>query len=518
MSIAQDFRLANDERKRLEEIARSPHSSLSLVQRSRIILACALPGAMTTNIARQHGVSSGTVRRWQRQFVERGTEGLIDAHRTGAPRQISDKTRAKILNLHATGLDTRRIARCTGVSQSSVSRIIRQAQPVTTAETRATPPSPDINELVLELFESLADATPLSRFLRLIQEKTQSDYCTLLTFSKDKQKPNLILSDGQPMEGTAPYIESYYKKEMLSSIPEGVVVVSSDLFSCDEFHDLEFYKEYLSEYGVGYVLGIDIGTVRGIAGKFRLVRLERNGDFGNKERALCEALIPYLRAALNIFVMRLDMEAEKNALSTTVSGMSVGNLVVDQDGLVLEANPPALAILNQRDGLFLTGDRLTLDEPGKSKLLYDLIRKNAQSLSDSSASGAARAMMIDRPSGRESISLVVRPGSRGGQLAIRQTALIHLIDPAQPRIPVIDALIQLFGLTPAEAKVALSLSNGNSIAETARAGETSKNTTRSHIRAIFSKMGVNRQSDLIRTVLISVAMLPMHDRPSTAPS
>lgn len=122
-------------------------------------------------------------------------------------------------------------------------------------------------------------------------------------------------------------------------------------------------------------------------------------------------------------------------------------------------------------------------------------------------------MMIDRPSGRESISLVVRPGSREGQLAIRQTALVHMVDPAQPRAPVIDALIQLFGLTPAEAKVALSLSNGNSIAETARASATSKNTTRSHIRSIFSKMGINRQSDLIRTVLISVAMLPMEDRP-----
>lgn len=48
------------------------------------------------------------------------------------------------------------------------------------------------------------------------------------------------------------------------------------------------------------------------------------------------------------------MEAEKEALALTVSGMSVGSILVDSDGLILEANPPAQALLKQRDGLFAT--------------------------------------------------------------------------------------------------------------------------------------------------------------------
>ena len=510
--MAHHIKLDARDRERLEAIVNSPLSSPSLVQRSNIILASALSDASAMDIARQHGASPATVRRWQQQFSKHGPDGLLDARRSGAPRQISDADRAKIVDLHAAGMDTRRIGWSTGISQSSVSRIIRQTMRPTPESGGAALMS-DISELVLELFASLADSTPLARFLSAIQTKTRSHYAALLTFSKSKQKPNLVMSDGRPMDGTSSYIEKYYKKELLSSIPEGVVVTVSDQLSTDELHQHDYYKEYLSEYGIGYILGIDIGTVRGIAGKFRLVRLERDEDFGPQERALCEALIPHLRTALNIFVMRLDMEAEKDALSATVSGMSVGSLMVDQDGVVLEANPPARAILDQRDGLYLSGDRLVLHEAAKSRLLHELIRRNAEGQDVSGASGSARAMMIDRPSGRESISLVVRPGSREGQLAIRQTALVHMVDPAQPRAPVIDALIQLFGLTPAEAKVALSLSNGNSIAETARASATSKNTTRSHIRSIFSKMGINRQSDLIRTVLISVAMLPMEDRP-----
>ena len=53
----------------------------------------------------------------------------------------------------------------------------------------------------------------------------------------------------------------------------------------------------------------------------------------------------------------------------------------------------------------------------------------------------------------------------------------------------------------------MSISNGLSIAETAQAQSISRNTIRSHMRSIYSKMGVARQADLVRAVLISVALL-----------
>lgn len=510
--MAHGLRVGESDRTRLQEFIKSPHSSASLVRRSKIILASALPDTSITDIARRHGVSPATVRRWQKLFLERGPEGLTDAHRTGAPRQISETARKAILDLHALGLDTRRIGRRSGVSQSSVSRIIRQARPTPASPATPAAADPIIEALVIELFESLADDMPAVRFLKKIQTATQSDFCMLLTYSTNKQKPNLILSEGPPLLGMDAYIEKFYAKELLAGIPEETVVTVSDFLSTDELHENDFYKEYLSQYGIGYILGVDIGTVRGISGKFRLVRREQGKDFGPDERAMLQALIPYLRAALNIFVMRVDMETEKEALSATVSGMSVGSIHVDADSQIIEANAPALAILEQRDGLYRAGGRLMLDEQKKSRQLHELVRKNAEGGPHSSPSGFARAMLVERPSGRGTISLLVWPGSSGGHLSIRQTALIHLVDPTQPRAPAIDALTQLFGLTPSEARVALSLSNGNSIAETARVSATSKNTTRSHVRSIFSKMGISRQSDLIRTVLISVAMLSMQDR------
>lgn len=509
----------------LTELARSAHTA-SLAQRCGIILASTSPEATIASIARTFGTTQATVRRWQEHFRTAGLQGLSDAQRSGAPRQIDEARRAFILNLHARGMHSRQIAAETGISQSSISRIIREALRKAPSPQQPSAPAAQplpienvIEKLVITLFDSLADEIPLTRFLSALETVIGSDFSIMLIFTKDRRKPSLVLSEGLPLQGTESYVSTYYEKELLYGLQEGKVTTSSDRYTHEELHQTEFYRQYLVRYGVGYILGIDIGTVRGISGKLRLVRRENKQDFTPRERKICQGLVPYLRSALTLFVQRVDMEAEKEALALTVSGMSVGSVMVDGDGHILEANPPAQMILNQRDGLFTSGGKVTLHNSGQARELRELIRRNAEASMDRSATGVPRAMLVDRPSGKEGISLLVRPARDCSQnkLAIRPTALIHLIDPAQPRGTMINALIELFGLTPAEAKVALSLSNGHSIGETAEANQTSRNTVRSQVRSIFSKMGVNRQSQLIRTTLISVALFSMHEREAHNP-
>ncbi len=80
------------------------------------------------------------------------------------------------------------------------------------------------------------------------------------------------------------------------------------------------------------------------------------------------------------------------------------------------------------------------------------------------------------------------------------------------------AAIIFSGISPVMAQSVLLDANGNSIGETARNAATSRNTVRSQVRSIFSKMGINRQSQLIRTALISVALfsLPGDGQPSAS--
>ena len=60
---------------------------------------------------------------------------------------------------------------------------------------------------------------------------------------------------------------------------------------------------------------------------------------------------------------------------------------------------------------------------------------------------------------------------------------------------------ELYGLTPTEAKVAREFARGHSYKQVAQRLRISEDTVRAHIKQIYPKTRVNRQSDLVRLIL-----------------
>lgn len=60
---------------------------------------------------------------------------------------------------------------------------------------------------------------------------------------------------------------------------------------------------------------------------------------------------------------------------------------------------------------------------------------------------------------------------------------------------------RLYGLTPAESTLTLKLLDGLNIDEAAEELSISPNTARCHLRAIFAKPGVTRQTEWLRLLL-----------------
>jgi transposase len=126
-----ELTLTDDERSELRGWARRPSTAQAHALRARIILACA-EGANNSEIAEELGVTRQTVGTWRRRFVERRLDGLVDAPRSGAPRTITDEDVERVIATAleqtpkgATHWSTRSMARATGLSQSSISRIWR---------------------------------------------------------------------------------------------------------------------------------------------------------------------------------------------------------------------------------------------------------------------------------------------------------------------------------------------------------------------------------------------------------
>jgi DNA-binding CsgD family transcriptional regulator len=73
-------------------------------------------------------------------------------------------------------------------------------------------------------------------------------------------------------------------------------------------------------------------------------------------------------------------------------------------------------------------------------------------------------------------------------------------------VPSAELLQGLFDLTPAEARVARGIGEGGTIESLAAELGLSRETVRSQLRAVFAKVGVTRQADLV--ALLSGLALP----------
>jgi len=122
--------LSPDEHAELTAWSRRRVSAQAHAMRARIILMSA-EDMPNEEVADRLGVSSWTVWKWRKRFLESGIDGLLDAPRPGAPRTADKEVeRVLALTLESKPPDggqwsTRTMATATGLSQSTISRIWR---------------------------------------------------------------------------------------------------------------------------------------------------------------------------------------------------------------------------------------------------------------------------------------------------------------------------------------------------------------------------------------------------------
>jgi len=98
--------------------------------RSRIVLACAEPGATNTQVAADSGCSAPTVGKWRGRFIRERLDGLVDEERSGRPSsvtldQVEDVIVATLESKprNATHWSQATMANKSGLSRSTIGRI-----------------------------------------------------------------------------------------------------------------------------------------------------------------------------------------------------------------------------------------------------------------------------------------------------------------------------------------------------------------------------------------------------------
>jgi transposase len=202
--VAAAIDLSAEEERELRAVLRTPSASQQQAMRARIVLRAA-DGATNTQIAAEVGVSLPTVGLWRRSFCERGLDGLVDAPRSGRPRQIDDdevqRVLAKTLEPPPDGTthwSVRRLAAATGISPTTVHRIWRDHK-LTPHRVRSFKFSkdPQLVEKVVDVV-GLYLAPPTGALVLCVDEKTQIQ-------ALDRTQPTLPMKPGKAQRMTHDY-------------------------------------------------------------------------------------------------------------------------------------------------------------------------------------------------------------------------------------------------------------------------------------------------------------------------
>jgi DNA-binding CsgD family transcriptional regulator len=173
-----------------------------------------------------------------------------------------------------------------------------------------------------------------------------------------------------------------------------------------------------------------------------------------------------------------------------------GVIVSDDGGRVVEMNRGAQAMVRLEDGLVIRNGQLRARRAFETAKMAKLISAAAAVGKTDAATGH---MLIGRGDGRLAYVLTVAPLHSDLAIGDRPLAMIVIVDPER-HSPSDSELVNLFGFSPAEARLATALMTGKTLTEIAAKFGLRVPTLRTQLRSILKKVGAKRQSDLIRIV------------------
>lgn len=363
--------------------------------------------------------------------------------------------------------------------------------------------------LLGELYDAAMDDHSWSRYLTRIQQLLKANYVTLILRTPQDSDKGLMLVIGDIVgQGVISYITYPRSETPFVNCPVNQVFTVTDMMSLSTWRESDYYRQYCTAQNVFHVMGVDISPPSGGIFRFRVTRPESQDDFSSADRALCDALIPHMSRALHIHSLLGHRHSLSALYAQAMGRLSIATLILDGNGHILETNQVAREMLDMGDGLKAIGGRLEASYPGDNKRLYKAIRA-ASSVAAEGGVALAEALSIARPSGQVSLGIVVEPvpQQEWNDGDSQPTVVIYSRDAVGQSMLSTAMTRQVFGFTPSESALAMELANGLSLEEAANSLGIRRNTARAHLRAIFSKTGVRRQTELVRLILNSVVTL-----------
>jgi DNA-binding CsgD family transcriptional regulator len=267
------------------------------------------------------------------------------------------------------------------------------------------------------------------------------------------------------------------------------VVDDTDIIDPDSMRNHSYYQEFLAPHGLRWFAGVKVACGNDVW-CLSIQRGIRQGPFPSEDKALLGTLSRSLStsAALSRAFSTWTVKGALNAFELSNTAVALLN----RQGDVYEMNPAAETML--QGDIRICGRKIVSFDPAASSALARAINHVMWR-----PTGAAMAPPVPLPrTGRSPLmAYPARLSAVAANALADCQAIVIFVDPEERR-NASEALLQSgFGLTQTEAKLAARLATGASLDDVSHEFLISKQTGRTHLKRIFAKMGIGRQSELV---------------------
>lgn len=372
-----------------------------------------------------------------------------------------------------------------------------------------------ILDLVGSVYDAASDTSLWSVFLEKFSEAAHSTATSIFFYDQTDREADVFKFVRSDPECWREYSVHYSKTDPWAEggfnrlgIGSGAVATGEMLCPNEVFKRSEFCNDLLSRYDMYHeCCGIIFREPQG-ASVIASLRPARLGPFGEEQTRLLQLLMPHLQRAVQLHRRIAGLETKAASAADGLDRIPLGFLVIDATGELLLLNRRAEGILSLNDGLTFGRNGLVAVRPEETNRLRRLIQ-GAISGASGKGLGSGGMMTIPRPSLRRPFQILVTPLRPSTSVLWPEAAAAALFvsDPESQVEPSDKMIERLFGLTPAEARLAGSLMQGNSLEQSAEEFHLSLNTVRSQLKSVFDKTATRRQGELIRLLWSSPAQI-----------
>ena len=376
-----------------------------------------------------------------------------------------------------------------------------------------------ISEMLDLIYEGPLERRPWQAFVDKLREATNATRVSIqLYLPEDAEHDTRVTASTHPDSKIDwRLLRDTYRRAYLESDPiRHFKLMPGQVVTLDDCRGSAFRDGLLIPMGINHYIRTSFSEPDGMCGWLQMIGHRPTAVFDDaKALILLDELLPHLGRALRLYVRFLVDQGEKAVYQKAISHLAFGTIVLDGKGNILDVNQIATALVDKHDEIEISNGRLVLSNQEINRELQAAI-------------GAA-ILAKRQPKQEEYVELVRLRSSCGALMAflILPTPFLvlyqgdhtpnvivyicdleqHIGDQHERKQSAEQLVAKLFKLCKSEARIAVLLADGLTMSEAAADMGITEGSARSYTKRIYEKTDIKRQSDLIRLIYRSVALL-----------